>query len=221
MDELRERVVGLAAEAAMTDDPFSWFEQIYTEANGDWTQVPWEDQRENPLLSEWFEGGDFKPSQLKCLIVGCGLGDDAAYLADLGCRVTAFDISETAIEWAQRIYSGKGIQWHTANLLDLPVEWNDSFDLVVEIHILQAMPWKPRDLGSVALPKLVNKGGFLVSIGRLCEPGEEIEGPPWPLTKDWLFAMGKEMELEDFIETRREDDEPETRRYRAVWRNPC
>jgi len=89
MDEMRQRVIGLAADAAMSDDPYGWFEQIYTEANGDWNQVPWADQRANPLFSEWFDHHFPKPPHAgaTALVIGCGLGDDAVYLEAAGWKV--------------------------------------------------------------------------------------------------------------------------------------
>lgn len=37
------------------------------------------------------------PSPARAVVIGCGLGDDAEYLASMGYEVTAFDISPTAI----------------------------------------------------------------------------------------------------------------------------
>ena len=38
-----------------------------------------------------------KPTELKVLDIGCGEGKDAVYMAELGCDVTAFDITESGI----------------------------------------------------------------------------------------------------------------------------
>jgi SAM-dependent methyltransferase len=220
MDDMRQRVVGLAADAAMSDDPFGWFEQIYTEADGDWSQVPWADQRANPLFSAWLELNFPKPphAAAKALVIGCGLGDDAVYLETSGWKVCAFDISQTAIEWAKKIHPGSMVEWRQANLLEPPVEWFSSFDLVVEIHTLQAMAQASRQDAAKVLPKFLRPGGHLVCIGRLSNPDVEVIGPPWPLAKDWIMALGRVFELQEFCESRRQDDEPDTLRFRAVWK---
>jgi len=217
---MRQRVIGLAAEAAMSEDPSGWFEQIYTEAEGDWSQVPWADQRANPLFSSWLDLHFPTPPHdgAKALVIGCGLGDDAVYLERAGWKVNAFDISQTAIDWAEKIHPDSMVDWRVANLLEPPVEWFSSFDLVVEIHILQAMAQAPRQDAAEVLTKLLNEQGLLVCIGRLSNPEVEVIGPPWPLTKDWILAIGQGCELQEFSESRRQDDEPDTLRFRAVWK---
>ena len=37
----------------------------------------------------------------KALIIGCGLGDDAIGLENIGFTVTAFDISQHCIDWCK------------------------------------------------------------------------------------------------------------------------
>ena len=53
-----------------------------------------------------------------------------------------------------------------ADLLNLPPELGDDFDLVLEVHILQAMPVELRKIASQKLAPLVSENGFLVCIGR-------------------------------------------------------
>jgi len=218
MDEKRQRVIGMAAEAAMSEDPFSWFEEIYTSADGDWEMVPWEDNIPNPLFSDWL---DCETANLldsgKALVIGCGLGDDAAFLAKRGWEVTSFDISKTAVNWAQKIHFDLPINWVVADLLEPPKDWLGFFDLVVEIHILQAMPQSLRDQGAEILSTLVGNSGHLVCIGRICEPEDENIGPPWPLTRAAIDSIGANMTQIEFIETKQPTDEEETRRYRAIW----
>ena len=68
------------------------------------------------------------------------------------------------------------------------------------------------------LTKLLNEQGLLVCIGRLSNPEVEVIGPPWPLAKDWILAIGQGCDLQEFSESRRQDDEPDTLRFRAVWK---
>jgi 2-polyprenyl-3-methyl-5-hydroxy-6-metoxy-1,4-benzoquinol methylase len=70
------------------------------------------------------------------LVTGCGLGDDAEYLAGRGAEVTAIDLSPTAIAWCRERFPESKVCYETANLL----EFSGEFDLTVEIYTLQAMP---------------------------------------------------------------------------------
>jgi hypothetical protein len=64
------------------------------------------------------------------VVVGCGLGADAEFVARHGFATTAFDISATAVRTAQQRYPTSPVDYRTADL----------FDLVVEIINVQALP---------------------------------------------------------------------------------
>src|SRR3982751_5986894 len=85
-----------------------------------------------------------KGNERTALVVGCGLGDDAKYLHDLGFKVTAFDISPTAIEWAKKLYPDAGIDFVAADLFKPPSEWENAFDFVLEIYTIQPLPLEMR-----------------------------------------------------------------------------
>ena len=125
--------------------------------------IPWSDGHPKPLVAEWVVA---RKTRGTALVVGCGLGEDAAFLEQRGWSVTAFDLSPTAVEWAKEQNPNSNIVWQTADLLDLPNEWLGAFDLVLEVHILQAMPESVRTLAAPKLSPLVAPEGSLVSIGR-------------------------------------------------------
>ncbi len=214
MDEVRERLLAMSKAASEGEDPLSWFEELYSSAERDEEWIPWSDGRPNPIVVEWVIG---KPARGRALVVGCGLGEDAAFLEQRGWDVTAFDISSTAVEWAKDQYSSSKIEWAVANLLDLPSEWRASFDLVLEVHILQSMPESVRILAAPRLSPLVTPGGGLVCIGRYHTSQEEGEGPPWPLPRLFIESIGKDLEMDEFRLSSLPDDEPEVSRFRAVW----
>ena len=83
-------------------DPTGWFEPAYAQANGDRAAIPWAEKGINPHLIEWASRVHLEGHGLTALVVGCGLGDDAEYLAGRGFAVTAFDISPTAVAWCRR-----------------------------------------------------------------------------------------------------------------------
>ena len=101
--EARERTKEIAAEFSKSGDATGWFEALYKEADGNNESIPWADLEPNRFLREWAEKARLRGNGEKALVVGCGLGDDAKFLYDLGFDGTAFDISPTAIEWANAI----------------------------------------------------------------------------------------------------------------------
>jgi len=123
IEKRRERVREIASEYYKLGDVLGWFEALYQEANGDNEIIPWADLKPNHYFRVWAESTDLKGNGRTALVVGCGLGDDARYLHDLGFKVTAFDISPTAIEWARRLHAETDIVFVTADLFNPPADW--------------------------------------------------------------------------------------------------
>ena len=99
MDEKRDLARELARQHYADGDPLGWFDDLYKRAGGNFETIPWADRAVNPHLAAWCEREGLPRPGERVVVVGCGLGDDAEYLAGLGAVVTAFDISETAIDW--------------------------------------------------------------------------------------------------------------------------
>ena len=191
LELLRARILEMAREAESKSDPLIWFEELYKSSEGNEEMIPWSNGEPNHLLVEWLED---KPPQGRALVVGCGLGEDAAYLSELGWKVTAFDISPTAIRWARKNYANLDIEWRVEDLLKQPTEWKRKWDLVVEVHILQAIPEEVRIMAAPVLPSLLAPGGRLVSVGRVGNTGVKTTGPPWPLTREFISSIGGDLE---------------------------
>jgi SAM-dependent methyltransferase len=125
----------------------------------------------------------------QCLVVGCGLGDDAEYMAEQGGHVTAFDLSETAIQWCHRRFPQSDVRYVAANLLAPPAEWTRHFDVIFEANTLQAMPADLRVAGMRCIAQFLKPGGRLLVVCRGREPDDPLEGPPWPLVRTELDAF--------------------------------
>ena len=209
----------LAEQSVAAGDPTAWFERLYAAAEAGQTAVPWDRGAPSPFLTQWAE--QRAPTGSSALIVGCGLGDDAEFIAGLGFDTTAFDIAPSAIAAARRRFPGSRVHYRVANLLDPPDEWHRAFDLVVESLTLQALPDPPRRTAIAKLGDLVGPAGTLIVIARAREPGQAADGPPWALTRseiDSLTQTGLEpVRTEDLNDPHY--DWP--RRWRAEFRRPA
>ena len=216
MTEIEREELISTAKAAINDDPIGWFDELYDLANRDSSMIPWARMSPNPIMMDWVKGNH---SGGKALIVGCGLGDDAVGLEELGFQVTAFDISQQCIDWCRERFPQSSVDWQVADILEPPQQWLEQFDLVVEIHILQAIPdGGIRELAAKNLPKLLDKDGFLLCIGRLDNGGQMIQTPPWPLKEVWLKDSFRSLKLHGFTQFSYQESIDVTRYY-AAWRN--
>jgi SAM-dependent methyltransferase len=208
-DEYSRRI---AAESLAADDPTGWFERLYSEASDGAAVVPWDRGTPNRFLPPWAEKRQLRGDGRTAVVVGCGLGEDAEFLAELGFETTAFDIAPTAVRGAAARHPGSPVHYLTADLLDLPAGW--SFDFVLESLTVQAMPLSLRDKATEGVRSLVAPGGTLLVIAAGREEGEPVDGPPWPLTHTELAAFGlSPVEIEELRE-------PGVLRWRAEFTRP-
>ncbi len=173
----------LVAKALGLGDASSWFEPLYEAASGNADQVPWARLTAHPELIDFLETQKIEGQGRSALVVGCGLGDDAEELSRRGFKVTAFDISPTAIQWCQQRFPDSEVSYHVADLFKPPKAWHNAFDFVVEIHTIQALPLKMRPQTIKQLSRLIAVPGeiFIICRGR-ADTETNPDGPPWPLS---------------------------------------
>jgi SAM-dependent methyltransferase len=208
----------LAQESLAKGDATGWFDALYTHAQGDEAQIPWADMRPNASLTAWLARRAATTEKQRALVIGCGLGDDAEALAALGCRVTAFDVSASAIDWCRKRFPRTRVDYSVADVLNLPTAWHSTFDLVVEIYTLQVLPPELRQMAMAQMAQCVAPGGTLLLIARGREPTEERGTMPWPLDRDELAYFSQcgleATSFEDFFD----DEDPPVRRFRVEHR---
>jgi SAM-dependent methyltransferase len=207
----------LSGEAAHDGDPTSWFERLYSDAAQGQAIVPWDRRAPHPLLVEWVERQPATSGLT--LVVGSGLGDDAAFLAAHGYRVIAFDISRSAIESARRRFPTSPVDFRVADLLNPPAEWSQHFDLVVETYTTQSLPVRLRPTVVLHVGRFVAPGGQLVVLAVARDVGEAVDGPPWPLSRADIESFAVEgLEVLSLEEIR---DPPGTHHWRAIFSRPA
>lgn len=167
-------------------DGVGWFEPFYALAQGDPAAIPWAKMGPRRELVEWAQESRSAGKGQSALVIGCGLGDDSEFLAELGYRVTAFDISSTAIEWCRQRFPASSVDYQVADLFAPPAHWLGAFDLVVEDYIVQALPVEMRPQSVQAVAAFPAAGGLLLAIGIGIDDVSLRSGPPWPLTAEEL-----------------------------------
>jgi SAM-dependent methyltransferase len=207
----------LAAESLNSGDPVSWFERLYAEANGKPEIIPWTDMRANSNLTSWLGQNAAGLRRGRALVIGCGLGDDAEALSQVGFDVIAFDVSPTAIRWCQRRFPASKVQYCVEDLFHPPFHWASSFDFVLESYTLQVLPASVRGEAQRKIASLVAPQGCLLIICRGRDDGDDEGNMPWPLTMDELralLAFGLEQRrFEDYLD----GETPPVRRFRAEY----
>jgi SAM-dependent methyltransferase len=219
MTDIRSRVRELSAEYYQKGDYTGWFEALYAEAAGNANAIPWADRGLNYWLSDWIEKSELVVKDRRVLVVGCGLGDDAEYLAKLGAKVTAFDLSPSAIDWCHQRFPDSQVNYQVVDLFTAPADWKFSFDLVVEIYTIQALPANIRPNAIDCIGNFVASNGKLLVVCRGRDPEVPAgENPPFALTQDELTRFTTtgltQVSFEDFIDTL-ESGSP--RRFRIVY----
>ena len=210
-------------------DPAQWvarFESIYAEAGGDIGRIPWAHAQPCPLMVSWMNSE--APALIRCgarvAVVGCGLGTDAVELRERGYDVVAFDACPSAVHWAKQRFPDHAESFVHADLLDLPARLRNRFDLVVEVHTLQALPPCHRRALALGMASMLSpRGGLLLVVSRGRDasiPLHTLEGPPFPLTQAELVqlmegsGLGAIARIDEFMD----DCSPPVRRLRGCFR---
>lgn len=121
--------------------------------------VPWDIGGPQPVIVRLAEQGQF---QGRVLDAGCGLGDNALFLAQRGYRVTAFDISPTAIQRADdRARSlGLDVEFVVADAITLK-GLEGQYNTVIDSALYHGLDPEQRRLYITALHRATEPGARL------------------------------------------------------------
>jgi SAM-dependent methyltransferase len=173
-------------------DPTGWFEPAYAAAGRHLEQLPWVHGSPHPYLCDWLDAPVQRPPGMRALVVGCGLGDDAAELARRGYAVTAVDLAPSALHRARRRFRDLPVDWRHHDVLDAAgrATLQGGFDLVVEVHTVPYLPGVVRDAAMHAIGTFVAPRGVVVVVTLISadDRAPTAEGPPWAQAPSELAA---------------------------------
>lgn len=175
-------VPALVDEHLAAGRPTGWFEPLYAGADGAADRVPWGGETAHPYVTDWLETPVAEVPGRRAVVVGCGLGGDAAAVHAAGYAVTAFDVAPTAVAWARRRLPDD-VEVGVADVLDLPDALVGAFDLVVEVRTVQSLPGVVRDAAMHGVASLAAPGGVVLVVTLLATSAaaaDAASGPPWP-----------------------------------------
>jgi hypothetical protein len=132
----------------------------------------------------------------------------------LGFNVTAFDISETAIEWARQIHQDTDIKFAVTDLFNPPKEWFQAFEFVLEVYTIQPLPLSMRPNVIDAISNFVKfPDGKIVVVTRGREDDEIPPEMPWALSRKDLSRFNENGFEQINFEEMPGDEEPPIRRF--------
>ncbi|HEX8369290.1 MAG TPA: class I SAM-dependent methyltransferase [Pyrinomonadaceae bacterium] len=210
--DVREHTKELAAEFLEKGDATGWFDALYKEAEGNHEHIPWADLEPNKFLSRFAEKTNLQGNGRTALVVGCGLGDDARFLSDSGFKVTAFDISPTAIEWAKKLHAETSIEFFVADLFN-PPPWRERFEFVLEVYTIQPLPLEMREKVIDSIAQFVAPNGKLLVVTRGREDDEQPLELPWALSRKDLSRFEFNNLTETYFEEMLGDEEEPIKRF--------
>lgn len=215
----RHRAQQLAAEFLARADAKGWFEALYAEAGSNFAAVPWADLAPNPNLVDWSTKQNLVGAGKTALVIGCGYGDDAEFLADIGFQVVAFDISPTAITACKQRFLNSSVSYQVADMFNPPENWVQSYNFVLESYTLQVLPPELRVVAIEKISRFVAPLGELLVIARGREATDSLGAMPYLLTKlelDQFEAYGLSCSsFEDYLD----GETLSVRRFRALYLN--
>ncbi len=220
MSDPHRAMLRLAAAYAEKGDPTGWFEEFYAQAGGDIEKVYWADREASPKLLAWLARHPGDGSQ-SAVAVGCGLGDDAEAMAAAGYRVTAFDISDSAIAMCRARYPDSVVDYRIADLFALPENWPRAFDLVYECNTIQILVGELRLMALKAIVGLVATDGAVLVSCRSCDDGAQGDVLPIPLDRREIGGFVRAGMVEDEFAAYDDEQDPPVAHFFAVYRRPA
>lgn len=153
-----------------TDATREWWSSFYAKGEG-----PWDLGGPHPSLARLI--GTLKLQRLRFLVLGCGRGHDAAWLARAGHIVTAMDYSEDALTEARREYGNvPDLTFVQGDAFNLPTKYDGAFDIIFEHTLYCAIDPEKRNSLVKSWLRALTENGHLFAIFFA---SEKRKGPPY------------------------------------------
>jgi SAM-dependent methyltransferase len=221
MADPRARARDVARASIARGDVTGWFETLYADSARDGFAISWVDLAPNPYLAGWVERQTAQRLSGRALVVGCGYGDDAEFLAGYDFDVVAFDVAPSAVGRCHERFPISKVEYVVADVLAPPAEWKDAFDFVFEAYTVQVLPGIARSTAAASIGGMVRAGGRLLVVARSRTPQDSEGAMPWPLTRaelDEFAVAGLDLrELRELIEP----GDPPVPRFVAEFARPA
>lgn len=136
---------------------------------------PWDTKAPKDSVVAWHSDGWVRGDVLD---IGCGLGDNAIYLARNGYRVTGLDISPTALVTAERRAADAGVDVTFAVTDATRLDgYNDAFDTVVDSGMFHCLDETGKRQYAAAAHRATRPGATLLIS---CFSDANAADPQWP-----------------------------------------
>ncbi len=201
------------------NSPYAWFEEIYADGMKGGSKPPWAGMEPSRWLTRWDSDIIQNGSGRSALVIGCGMGDDAEWLAEQGFDTIAFDVAPSAIEWSKQRFPNTTVDYQVVDMFNPPIEWLGAFDFVFESRTIQALPPETNPASVAAVSRFVAPSGDLLIVCLGKPKVIEIQGPPWPLTRDVVDLFQTHGLVELSFEAFNTDQHTPVRRWRIHYKN--
>ncbi len=189
------------------------FEEMYKKHENNHENIPWARKDVNPLLQTYLENGEVHSG--KALVIGCGLGDDAYALDNAGYDVVAIDVSQTALDVAQKRFADSNIFFDKQDIFHIPQKYHENFDFVFEALTIQSLPLEFREKMINAVVNTVAREGKLLVVAH--QHNGNNDGPPWPLTHEEISLFKRDTMRELSFELIEETSHISQVKFRALY----
>jgi SAM-dependent methyltransferase len=124
------------------------------------TTPPWDNKAPSESVIAWQTGGWVHGDVLD---IGCGLGDNAVYLAKNGHTVTGLDISPTALKTAEQRAKDAGVDMKFAVADSTKLDgYTDAFDTVIDSGLFHSLDDDGRRSYTAAVHRATRPGATLL-----------------------------------------------------------